>query len=105
MAGQGFSFYSPVQGNGTFVTNGQILSSPMSGAFFPSTASVPFYKGSGQPPPTVPVNYMGTSSNGSDPLAAMAAANPWSFTQSPLIIAVAALIIGLVGLRYIHWRH
>jgi hypothetical protein len=33
-----------------------------------------------------------------------AADNPFSFVQSPLIIAVAALIIGLLGLRYIHWR-
>jgi hypothetical protein len=33
-----------------------------------------------------------------------AAANPFSFVQSPLIIAVAALVIGLLGLRYIHWR-
>lgn len=104
MAGQGFAYYSPVQGNGTFVTNGQILNGPMQGAFFPSTAQVPFYKGSGQSPPTVPISYMGSGQSG-DSLSQLAGNNPWSFTQSPLIIAVAALIIGLVGLRYIHWRH
>lgn len=102
--GSGFGYYSPVAGNGTYVTNGQILQGPMQGAFFPSTAQVPFYKGSGQPPPTVPINYMSGSTSG-DNLANLAGSNPWSFTQSPLIIAVAALIIGLVGLRYIHWRH
>lgn len=99
-----FAYYSPVPGNGTYVTNGQILPGPMTGAFYPSLAAAPFYKGSGQPPPTIPLSYMGAGSS-QDSLASLAGSNPWSFTQSPLIIAVAALIIGLVGLRYIHWRH
>ena len=87
---------------GTMQVNSQLIPVPMSNAFYPSYASAPFYKGSGQPPPTIPLNYM--SRNGTDYTSQMAANNPFSFTQSPLIIAVAALVIGLLGLRYVHWR-
>ena len=100
--------YTPAQGNGSLVVNGQIVPVPMGSQFFPSMASAPFFKGSGQPPPTVPVsfngNQMGSSGGGIDAVANRAASNPWSFTQSPVIIALAALVIGLLGLRYIHWR-
>jgi len=65
-------------------------------------AAAPFYKGSGQPPPTVPISYMGSGS-GADAQSQVAGENPWSFSQSPLLIAVLAVIVGFVGLRYIHW--
>lgn len=98
-------FYTPAAvGNGSLVVNGQIVGVPMSGQFFPPLASAPFYKGSGQPPPTVPLNYMPNAGSMNDASAQAAGDNPFSFVQSPLIIAVAALIIGLLGLRYIHWR-
>jgi len=87
---------------GSMQVNSQLIPVPMSNAFYPTYASAPFYKGNGQPPPTIPLNYM--SSGGTDYSAQVAAANPFSFTQSPLIIAVAALIIGILGLRYVHWR-
>lgn len=95
---------TPVTGNGSLVINGQIVPVPMAGQFFPPLASAPFYKGSGQAPPTVPLNYMQGSGMAADASAAKAAANPWSPTQSPVIIAIAALIIGILGLRYVHWR-
>jgi hypothetical protein len=95
---------SPV-GNGSMVSNGQIIGVPMMNQFFPDLASAPFYKGSGQPPPTVPLNYMQGSGAQNDALAATAAANPFSFTQSPLIIALVALVGGVLWLRFIHWRH
>jgi hypothetical protein len=98
-------FYTPTAvGNGSLVVNGQIVPVPMSGQFFPPLASAPFYKGSGQPPPTVPLNYMPNAQSMNSAAGQQAAANPFSFVQSPLIIAVAALVIGLLGLRYIHWR-
>ena len=98
--------YTPAPiGNGSLVTNGQILGVPMAGQFFPDMASAPFVKGSGQPPPTVPINYMqGNQTAMGNPQAMIAAANPFSPTMSPLIFAVGALIIGILGLRYIHWR-
>jgi hypothetical protein len=91
-------------GNGSMVTNGQIVPVPMSGSFFPPLASAPFYKGSGQPPPTVPLNYMPNAGAMNSAAGQQAANNPFSFVQSPLIIAVGALVVGLLGLRYIHWR-
>lgn len=35
---------------------------------------------------------------------AIAADNPWSFRDSPVLPALLFLIVGLVGLRLIHWR-
>lgn len=34
----------------------------------------------------------------------LAAANPWNFKVSPLPMAMVFLVVGLVGLRLIHWR-
>lgn len=100
------TYYQPVGGNGTYAVNSQLLASPMAASFYPGLASAPFYKGNGQGPPTVPINYMmGTSSNSSDQTAAAAAANPFDPTASPLPWALGALIVGILGLRYIHWRH
>jgi len=92
---------TPIQGAGTLQSNSQLVPVPMSGAFYPGMASAPFYKGGGQPPPTVPLNYLGGAT---DNMAAAAAANPFSFANSPLPIALAGLIIGIMGLRYVHWR-
>lgn len=35
---------------------------------------------------------------------AIAAGNPWSFRDSPVLPALLFLVLGLVGLRIIHWR-
>ena len=86
---------------GTLQVNSQLVPVPMSSAFYPSAASAPFYRGSGQPPLTIPMQGMQSAG---DMAAQNAAANPWSFSASPLPIAVIALIVGLLGLRYIHWR-
>lgn len=96
--------YVPSSGSGSLTVNGQIVPVPMSGQFFPPLASAPFYKGSGQPPPTVPLNFMQGSGAMSDAGAASAIQNPWSFTKSPVVIALVALVVGILGLRYIHWR-
>lgn len=91
-------------GNGSYVTNGQIIAAPMGGQFFPTTAAYPAYKGNGQPPPTIPINYMSGGGYSGSTLSATAAANPLNFQLSPVIMALLALIIGLAGLRWIHWR-
>jgi hypothetical protein len=36
--------------------------------------------------------------------AAAAASNPWSWQDSPLPWAIAFLVVGLLVLRFIHWR-
>lgn len=101
----GGSFFTPAYGgNGTLSVNGQIVPMPMSNAYYPNTASAPFYTGSGQGPATIPLSYT-SSSSPTSAIASAAASNPFSFTQSPLVISVAALVIGILGLRYIHWRH
>lgn len=86
-------------GQGTLAVNNQLLVAPNSEAFFPSSATYPYFRGSGQGPATIPldmVNYAGAGS--------VAAANPWSPTQAPVWIAIVALVVGILGLRYIHWR-
>lgn len=98
-------WYTPAPvGNGSMVANGQIVGVPMGLQFFPNLAAAPFYKGSGQPAPTVPINYITGTPGSTGGMSAAAAANPFSFTQSPLIIAILFLIVGILGLRYIHWR-
>ncbi len=90
---------------GSMQVNSQIVPVPMSGAFFPSSASAPFYKGSGQPPPTVALSYMGSSGGSSNEGAVNAAvANPFSFTDSPLVLAIIFILVGYLGLRYVHWK-
>ena len=98
----GWGGSGPFGGQGTLQVNSQLVPVPMTGQFYPSLAAAPFYKGSGQISPTLPLNMM--SAGGTDSSVAAATANPWSFTDSPLPIAVGALIVGMLGLRYIHWR-
>lgn len=97
------AWWVPNGPNGSLTVNGQIIPAPMTSSFFPDPASAPFYKGTGQPPPTVPLNFV-SSATMYDTQANAAASDPWNITQSPVIIALAALIIGILGLRYVHWR-
>jgi hypothetical protein len=98
------NWYTPDGGNGSLTVNGQILQVPMSSAFYPSNAQAPYYNGSGQPPPTIPLNYLAGGGAINQQQASTAASMPFNPAQSPLIISVAALIIGVLGLRYVHWR-
>lgn len=93
--------YTPVRGNGTAGVNSQLVPFPMHGTFFPNLAQAPMYSGNGQPPPTIPINYMGMSSSHG---ASMGVSDPWSVTQSPLPITIGALLIGFLLLRFVHWR-
>ena len=47
------------------------------------------------------VNSSGTANTAN---AALAANQPFSFVQSPIPMAIIFLIVGLVGLRVVHWR-
>lgn len=89
---------------GTLYVNNQIVPAPQSQAFFPSGQQYPYYHGTGQGPATVPLNYMGGGSNGTEGEAANASAMPFSIVHSPVIWAIIFLIVGISGLRYVHWR-
>lgn len=36
--------------------------------------------------------------------AAYSAQHPWDFQKSPVIVSLAALAVGLIGLHFVHWR-
>lgn len=91
-------------GNGSMVSNGQIVPVPMFNQYFPQVGLAPIYKGNGQGPPTLPINYMNTYQGQSDTAASVASNNPWSFKGSPLPILIFAVIIGGLALRFIHFR-
>lgn len=94
---------------GSMVVNGQLVPTLMPGQPFPSQAYVPYYQGKGAPTPTLPPPLqiggshnvwsggMGLSSN-------EAADDPWNISVSPVIWAILALVVGVLGLRHIHWR-
>ena len=88
-------------GQGSLAVNNLLVPAPMSGAFFPNGGMAPFYHGNGQGPSTLPI--MG-SSGGTDAQASIAAAAPFDPIHSPLLWAIAFLVIGVFGLRYVHWR-
>ena len=87
---------------GSMNMNGQLVPAPMSSAFYPSSAESGVYRGTGQGPATVPLTYM-QGDTGMGNQAQTAAANPFHPTLSPLWISVIALIVGVLGLRYVHW--
>lgn len=99
------NYYTPAPvGNGSMVLNGQIVPVPMTNSFFPNLAQAPIYKGNGQGPPTIPINYMNNYSGMTDTASAIASANPWSFTQSPIPMLIIALVVGFLVLRFVHFR-
>jgi hypothetical protein len=94
---------------GSQVENGQLVPTVMGGQVQPSQAYIPYFNGRGAPTPTLPppiqiggshnswAGGMGLSSNA-------AAEDPWNIFESPVIWAIAFLVIGILGLRHIHWR-
>jgi hypothetical protein len=58
------------------------------------------------PIPTIPPAYSSTpdQSGMGNASGSAAQAFPFSFTKSPLPIAVIFLVVGLLGLRFIHWH-
>jgi len=89
---------------GTLYVNNQIVPAPQNQAFYPAGAGYPYFRGNGQGPATVPLNYKGTGSSGTEGEAANAASMPFSIIHSPVIWAIIFLVVGVAGLRYVHWR-
>ena len=94
----------------SMVNNGQLLGMKQAEAYNPNVFG-PFYQGSVSPVPSAAPSQMGTAQmpidnanvSGNASLAQHAAMNPWSPSASPLIWVIGALIVGLLGLRYVHW--
>ena len=91
---------------GSRVINGQLV--PVfegSSSTMVPPAVGPTYRGVGnRPPATIPAGITSPAGNGTLPGAAAAAA-PFSFTASPVPLLILMFVVGVLGLRYIHWRH
>lgn len=94
-------------GPDTTVVNSTLIPERSASAYYPiawgnmrSTGPMPL-------PGSIPASYsLGAGGGGSNDAAVMQAnAAPWSFRSSPVPWAIAFLLIGILGLRYIHWRH
>ena len=105
---------------GSLTTNGVLAPVYERSVFAPNNASAPYYAGRGAPPPTIAANFGGDGSSmdsstslgySSEPgpantdQAAAAASDPFNLSKSPVLWAVVFLVVGILGLRYIHWRH
>lgn len=92
----------------TVVVNGQQFAVPSQTAYFPfnigttrpsaNVVSAPYNVPPSVAPPGVAPAVSAPSGVAAKP------ANPWSFTSSPVIMAIIFLIIGLGGLHLIHWH-
>lgn len=88
--------------------NDQLLPTFTANAFWPGQAQAPTFTGGLKSPPTLAYptgqSAVGYPNPVSDPATVAAQANPWSPTASPVLWAVAFLIVGILGLRHIHFR-
>ncbi len=99
--------YSSQTVYGSAPINGQLVPELTSTQIFPSSAYVPYYQGRGAYTPTLPppVSFVTGSdgwSTGMQPNEAMQ--DPFNPVKSPVLWAVAFLVIGVLGLRHVHWR-
>lgn len=97
---------------GSQPVNGQLVPELTATQMFPSQAYVPYMQGRGAATPTLPPP---TSwfSGGQNPYttgldanstASEAGAEPFNPVKSPLWWALGFLVIGVLGLRHVHWR-
>lgn len=91
--------------------NGQLIGMMENDAWEPSVIGPVLQQGTSPAPSAPPVALgqlqgMPTSGGASaaDALTAQAANSPWDPRVSPLLFVILALVIGYLGLRYVHWR-
>lgn len=88
---------------GTVQSNGQLVAALQASALTAHGAIAPVLKGSQpQQPLTVGVPG-GLTDSGSNGAAADAIANPLNFMKSPVPLLLIMLVVGMLGLRYIHF--
>lgn len=106
--------YDGLPAYGSAGINDQLVPVFTLSAFAPGQAQAPTYSGGLKSPPTLayptglsqvgyPVGDTGGTGN-LNSVASNAAANPWSPTQSPVVMAIAFLLVGIIGLRIIHFK-
>jgi hypothetical protein len=95
---------------GSYTVNGQIMPVFEAYGLYPSNAPAPYYMGNGAKPPTLAFSAQGGGADvaslglGGDDAVQLAIENPFSMQFSPTLWAVFFLLIGMWGLRYVHWR-
>lgn len=97
---------------GSSVVNGQLVPNFTWRAMAPSQAAAPYWYGNGSKPATLagfgsnPSVLSSASGVGGGSLSVSPGAvdNPWSLRESPVPWAILFLVVGVLGLRYIHWR-
>jgi hypothetical protein len=97
---------------GSQPVNGQLVPELTNTQIFPSAAYVPYMQGRGAATPTLPppVSWFSGGGNpyttGLDAtgVASEAAADPFNPAKSPVWWALGFLIVGMLGLRFVHWR-
>ena len=88
-------------GYGSAVVNGQLLPQLPAQGIFPPAPIAPYLRSViGTPPPTIGG---ATGNSGNAAATQAAAANPLSFIKSPVPLLLIMLVVGVAGLRYIHW--
>lgn len=88
---------------GSRIVNGQLVPVFEWSALASGNAVGPQFGGGPASPATIPPNASrgGMSASRS---AIAAQGSPFSFRQSPVPILIIMLIVGVLGLRYVHWR-
>ncbi len=92
---------------GSSPQNGQLVPEYTGAAMFPSPAWIPYMQGRGAYTPTLPppISLGGSSDSWSTGMMANEAGqDPFNPIKSSVVWALGALLIGVMGLRHIHWR-
>jgi hypothetical protein len=97
---------------GSSVVNGQLVPNYTWSAMKPSQAAAPYWQGNGSKPRTLmgygmgPTGAAGTGIGGGGGTfpSGDAVDAPWSIRHSPVPWAIAFLVVGILGLRHVHWR-
>lgn len=89
---------------GTRMVNNQLVPELMFAQVTPSQAYVPYYQGRGAPTPTLPGVAIGNPGGNVIYQANDAGSDPWNMQKSPVLWAIGFVIVGILGLRWIHFQ-
>lgn len=84
---------------GSATVNGQLVPVFKWNAFASGNATGPVYGGGPASPATIPPNASSGSAS-----ASTAASAPFNVKSSPILLLLVMLVVGVLGLRFIHWR-
>lgn len=105
---------------GSNAVNGQLVAQLTGMQIYPTQAMTPSFQGRGAYAPTIPppakvlpasldpwttgYNVGGSAGGDNSMQTAAAASDPFNPVKSPVVWAIAFLVIGVMGLRHFHWR-